>query len=162
MNSLIAFVATWGLLLPLLLVCIVTFRRAHWRIDLAQGALGGLATIAIVKTSAALWVEQRPFIVEHVRPLVAHAADNAFPSDHLAACGLAVGYLWPRSKALSALALVAALVIAFARVLARLHYPQDVIAGFAFGIVGALLGAWSVRFFPFIQNGAQNGALRSD
>jgi len=153
-NAVIAAVAVWGLLLPLLLVLIVTLRRGEWRIDIAQGALGGLATIAIVKASAAAFYERRPFLVEHLHPLVAHAADNAFPSDHLAACGLAVGYLWTRSKALAVLALVAAVAIGSARVLARLHYPQDVIAGFAFGLGGALLGAWAARRLPFIRSGA--------
>ena len=145
MAASIALVAMWGIVLPLLLVVIVTIRRGAWNIDIACGALGGLATIAFVKLSAARFYEQRPFLVEHVKPLVAHAADNAFPSDHLAACGLAFGYLWPRSKTLAVLALLAAVAIAAARVLAHLHYIQDVVFGFAFGLAGALVGAWAAR-----------------
>ncbi len=145
MAASIALVAMWGIVLPLLLVVIVTIRRGAWNIDIACGALGGLATIAFVKLSAARFYEQRPFLVEHVKPLVAHAADNAFPSDHLAACGLAFGYLWPRSKTLAVLALLAAVAIAAARVLAHLHYVQDVVFGFAFGLAGALVGAWAAR-----------------
>ena len=152
MNATIVATAMWGIVLPLLFVLIVTVRRGKWRFDIAQGALGGLATILIVKISAAFFYERRPFLVEHLHPLVAHAADNAFPSDHLAACGLAVGYLWPRSKAFATLAIVVALAIATARVLARLHYPQDVIAGFAFGLAGAFLGAWASRSLPFIRS----------
>ena len=145
MAASIALVAMWGIVLPLLLVVIVTIRRGAWNIDIACGALGGLATIAFVKLSAARFYEQRPFLVEHVKPLVAHAADNAFPSDHLAACGLAFGYLWPRSKTSAVLALLAAVAIAAARVLAHLHYIQDVVFGFAFGLAGALVGAWAAR-----------------
>ncbi len=145
MAASIALVAMWGIVLPLVLVVVATIRRGAWSIDVASGALGGLATIVFVKISAALIYERRPFLVEHVKPLVAHAADNAFPSDHLAACGLAFGYLWPRSKALALLALVAAGAIAVARVLAHLHYPQDVVFGFLFGLAGALVGAWAAR-----------------
>ena len=154
MNASIAAVAAWGLAVPLLLVIIATLRRKAWRIDLACGTLGGIATIALVKLSAAFVYEPRPFIVEHVHPLVAHAADNAFPSDHLAACGLAVGYLWPRSRVLALLALLAALAIAGARVLAHLHYVQDVVFGFLFGIIGALVGHWAMRFLPLTRSGA--------
>ncbi len=154
MNASIAAVAAWGLAVPLLLVIIATLRRKALPIDLACGALGGIATIAIVKLSAAFVYEPRPFIVEHVHPLVAHAADNAFPSDHLAACGLAVGYLWPRSRVLALLALLAAVAIAGARVLAHLHYVQDVVFGFLFGIIGALVGHWAMRFLPFTRSGA--------
>ncbi len=154
MKATIVATAMWGIVLPLLFVLIVTVRRGKWRLDISQGALGGLATILIVKIAAAFFYERRPFLVEHLHPLVAHAADNAFPSDHLAACGLAVGYLWPRSRTLALLATVVALAIAIARVLARLHYPQDVIAGFAFGLVGAFLGAWAARSLPFIRSGA--------
>ena len=154
MNASIAFVAVWGISLPLLLVLIATIRRGAWRIDVMCGALGGLATIAFVKLGAAFVFEQRPFLAEHLKPLVAHAADNAFPSDHLAACGLAVGYLWPRSKALAVLALVAAIVIGSARVLAHLHYVQDIAFGFLFGLVGAFVGEWFVRMLPFTRTGA--------
>ena len=123
MNASIAAVAAWGIAVPLMLVVVAIVRRNAWRIDLACGTLGGIATIALVKLSAAFVHEPRPFIVEHVRPLVAHAADNAFPSDHLAACGLAVGYLWTRSRALAVLALLVAVAIAGARVLARARAP---------------------------------------
>ncbi len=153
-NALIAAVAVWGIALPLLLVAIATIVRGAWRLDIAGGALGGLATIALVKLGAALVFERRPFLTEHLKPLVAHAADNAFPSDHLAACGLAVGYLWPRSKAMALLALLAAIAIGAARVLAHLHYVQDVVFGFLFGLVGALVGAWAVRLLPSIRSGA--------
>ena len=152
MKATIVATAMWGIVLPLLFVLIVTVRRGKWRLDISQGALGGLATILIVKIAAAFFYERRPFLVEHLHPLVAHAADNAFPSDHLAACGLAVGYLWPRSRALALLAIVVAFAIAIARVLARLHYPQDVIAGFAFGLGGAFLGARAARSLPFIRS----------
>ncbi|MGC8484658.1 MAG: phosphatase PAP2 family protein [Candidatus Baltobacteraceae bacterium] len=154
MNASIAAVAAWGLAVPLLLVAIATLRRNAWRIDIACGAVGGLATIALVKLSATFFYEPRPFVVEHVQPLVAHAADNAFPSDHLAACGLAVGYLWPRSKGLAVLALLSAVAIGVARDLAHLHYVQDLVFGFLFGVAGALFGQWAMRFLPFTRSGA--------
>lgn len=143
--SVIAFVAQWLLLLPAGLVAAVIVVRRHWRADLLEAAAAGALTIAIVKIAAALRVEQRPFVLEHLRPIVAHAPDNAFPSDHLAACGLAFVYLWPRSKPMAILTLASAAAIAAARVLARLHWPIDVAAGFVFGALAAAVAGIAVR-----------------
>lgn len=137
MSVAIALVAQWLLLLPAGLVLAVVLVRRRWRFDLIEGTLAGAATILLVKLAGALHGEARPFVVQGVRPLVAHAADNAFPSDHLAACGLAFVYLWPRSKPLALVTLIAAALIATARVLAHLHWPLDVAAGFALGAIAA-------------------------
>lgn len=133
MSSLIAFIAQWLLIVPAALVAASILLRKRWKADLVEAALSGIATTALVKIAGAAFFEQRPFIVEHLRPLVAHGADNAFPSDHLAACGLAFAYLWPRSRPLALTTLVLAALIAAARVLAHLHWPADVAAGFALG-----------------------------
>src|SRR5579884_3637252 len=34
------------------------------------------------KIGAAVYTDPRPFTQDHVRPLIAHAPDNGFPSDH--------------------------------------------------------------------------------
>ena len=82
-------VANWALLGPLALVVYTVVRRRAWRVDAIEGALAGLLTVGVVKLAGALYAHPRPFVVFHAAPLVAHAADNAFPSDHLAACSLA-------------------------------------------------------------------------
>lgn len=113
--------------------------RRQWRGDSIEAALAGVATIGLVKLAAALHFEQRPFVSEHVHALVTHAADNSFPSDHLAAAGLAFAFLWPRSKPMALAALVTAIVLGAARVALFLHWPVDVIAGFALGALAVIL-----------------------
>lgn len=119
--------------------------RRNWKHDLFEAGFAGIATIALVKIAGSLFVEPRPFIVEHLQPLVAHSADNAFPSDHLAACGLAFAYLFPRSKIMAGIVLLSAGVIAYARVAAHLHWPLDVLVGFLLGMLAAALTGLSAQ-----------------
>jgi undecaprenyl-diphosphatase len=145
----IAFVATWCLLVPVTLVLVSVARSANRRAAIVEATLAGFATAALVKASALLYAHPRPFVVHHVLPLVAHAADNAFPSDHAAAAGLAVAYLWTRSRPSAVIALTFALLIGAARVAAQLHWPIDIIAGYAFGITGGIVALnVSRRLFP--------------
>jgi undecaprenyl-diphosphatase len=137
----ISLIATWGLLIPVASVaCSFLARlRRSWREDLTEGVLAGIATILTVKVASALYFHHRPFVVFHAGPLVAHAADNSFPSDHLAACGLAFGYLWTRNRLLAVVVAISAIIIGFARVIALLHWPLDVISGFLIGLATIVL-----------------------
>jgi undecaprenyl-diphosphatase len=137
MTGAIAFAAQWLIIVPALLVAAVILVRRSWKRDLVEAFLAGAGTIALVKIAGTLFVEPRPFVVEHLHPLVAHAPDNAFPSDHLAACGLACAYLFVRSRVLAAAALLTAGAIAYARVAAHLHWPPDVAVGFLLGTLAA-------------------------
>ena len=107
--------------------------------DITALALSGIFTVVFVKIAGALFHEARPFIVEHVPPLIPHPADNGFPSDHMAACGLAVAYLWTRQRALALVSLAVAAALAVARVIAKLHWPIDVAAGFALGALAVVV-----------------------
>jgi uncharacterized membrane-anchored protein/membrane-associated phospholipid phosphatase len=135
-DPLIAFCASWGLAVPVLLVIVAIVRDVHRRDAIVEAALGGLATVVLVKLGGLIYAHQRPFAVHHVLPLVAHAADNGFPSDHSAAAGLAVAYLWPRSRLSAYIALAFGVLVGAARVAAQLHWPIDIVAGGAFGLAG--------------------------
>ncbi len=91
--------------------------------------------------AAALYNDPRPFVVGHYRPLIAHAADNGFPSDHslLAAAIVAVvafaRWLWTLP-----FVLLGGMVEA-ARIGAGLHHPIDVIGSDVVVIIAALVAA---------------------
>ncbi len=109
--------------------------------------------------------EPRPFISHPgvVHQLIAHAADNSFPSDHEAVAGavttvLVLYMLALRSTAgaavpqpgtrsawlalatpLALVALVALVWIGVARIYVGVHYPGDIAAGAGCGLVGGML-----------------------
>ena len=97
-------------------------------------ALAPLVAVAINQPIASSVGEQRPFAVFPHALLLAHrSADPSFTSDHATMAGaVAVGLLLV-SRRLGAIAVAAAVLMAFARVYVGAHYPVDVLAGLALG-----------------------------
>lgn len=149
MNHIIVLVAQYALALPILFVGITITMRRRWTYDIVDAIGGGLLVALIEKLAGSLYHEARPFVALHLHPLIPHIADNSFPSDHLAATGLAVMYLLPRSRPLAIAATVVAIFLGAARIQAYLHWPLDIAVGFTIGIFGMLLGHVIVRkLFP--------------
>jgi membrane-associated phospholipid phosphatase len=90
--------------------------------------------------------EARPYTVyPHALVLVARSQDYSFPSDHSVMAGaVALGVLLVNRR-LGALAVVAALLMAAARVYIGAHFPLDVIAGLLWGAGVAMISFLAVR-----------------
>jgi undecaprenyl-diphosphatase len=112
------------------------------KLYLGCSAVAGLVIVLIlVKAAGTLYDDPRPFTLPpYPKPLVPHAPDNGFPSDHSAAAGLIAAVIAVRHRWYGVLLSVAAIVLAWSRVAAHVHHVQDVIAGLAFGTIAALLG----------------------
>lgn len=85
------------------------------------------------------------------RPFVTHAELTAlldpgdqwsFPSGHTLSSFAAATALCFFHRKSGALAYVLAILIAFSRLYASVHYPTDVLAGLLLGILCGLVGAW--------------------
>jgi len=93
--------------------------------------LGG--SYALSKVAEALWYNPRPFVSDGVTPLISHAADNGFPSNHtLMAAAIAIAVFYYH-RTLGVILFVLAFLVGASRVAAGVHHWVD-IAG-AFGIV---------------------------
>lgn len=116
--------------------------RSPRRVAIAVwGALGAVIALLIGRVISSAADEQRPFVVlPHALDLVHHTADASFPSDHTTAAGAIAVALLVVSWRLGVLAVLLALLIAFARVYTGVHFPQDVAAGLALGAVVSGLG----------------------
>ena len=73
-----------------------------------------------------LYYDPRPFVLEHVRPLIAHAADNGFPSDHTLLCMTVAAVVWVYHRRTGLLLALIGVAVGSARVLAGVHHPIDI------------------------------------
>lgn len=91
-----------------------------------------------------LYFDPRPFVVGHFTPLVPHAPDNGFPSDHtlLVSAIATIGSFW--SRRLGFLLWILAVLVAAARVYAGIHHTIDVV-----GSVVIAAGAVALTYAAF-------------
>ena len=108
---------------------------AMWRLWLAVG-FSFLIVDDVVKP---FFERPRPFDVMDVRLIDARPDSPSFPSAHAAmsaAGALSAARIFPHA---SGILWPAAVVIAIARVYLGVHWPSDVVAGFALGLAAAWL-----------------------
>jgi undecaprenyl-diphosphatase len=164
MDSLIIFAAKY-LFLAVVLLWITAWlqaSRGHKKQITAATAVAVVLAAIFDKISSKLYYDPRPFVTHHLHPLVAHAADNGFPSEHtLFSMTLAITLLFFRPKVGGA-AVIIAVIVGIARVAAHVHSPIDIAAGALMGIIAGYIGYWcAMKYFPLKKEGpAKPGAGR--
>ena len=81
-----------------------------------------------------LYYDPRPFVVLHITPLFAHAADNGFPSDHALLMGALAAIVTVFDRRIGITLWVLAFLVGAARVLASVHHSIDILASFGIAI----------------------------
>jgi membrane-associated phospholipid phosphatase len=103
--------------------------------------IGTVATVAVNQPIANAVGRQRPYLALHHTLLLVHrSTDYTFPSDHACMAGAVAAGVMLVSRRLGLVATVAALLMAFTRVYVGAHYPADVLAGLALGVVVVGIG----------------------
>ncbi len=122
---------------------VIVARRRTWltvRTVVRLVTLGVLA-YAASKVLTGMVADPRPYLVEHVRPLIPVARDNGFPSDHtLLAAFLTATLWWLDRRALAAFAVGTLLVMA-GRLGVGAHHTIDVLGAVGIVVVAALIVA---------------------
>ncbi len=142
MESLIIFSARYLFVVPIIILGAYFFiqrRPAQKRMALFA-VPAGLLAYALGLLAGFIYYDPRPFVSEHIIPLIRHAADNGFPSDHtlLAATLASVGTYW--NKRIGLILWIFTILIAMARVYAGVHHAIDVLASMAIAIIA--VSAW--------------------
>lgn len=140
-------IAKYGLLVSAgALIVGVARRRAYGALPWA--ALGAILAVGIDLLGGRLFNDPRPFVVLGVAPLFSHPPDNGFPSDHSAVAAYMATCLWFIDVPSAAVATLAAVAIGVARVYGLVHWPLDVVGGWAIGALPAGLAmlVWRTRY----------------
>ncbi|MEA1929608.1 MAG: phosphatase PAP2 family protein [Patescibacteria group bacterium] len=134
LDALIVFLANylgWVLLAILLAAIIWSWGRIFTLPMVAWVAVTSLLAWVAAQVIKYLYFSPRPFLVlENVNQLIQHGANDSFPSGHTTLF-MALGVsLYLINKKLGNVYIVGAVVIGLARVVAGVHWPLDILAGF--------------------------------
>jgi undecaprenyl-diphosphatase len=104
--------------------------------------IGLTVVIAFIcaQIGAAVFNDPRPFTQDHVKPLIAHGADNGFPSDHGLLAALIVAAVLLLDLRFVAVFVVLGVLVDWARVGAGIHHVIDVVGSAAFVALGLAIG----------------------
>ncbi|GAC1469266.1 MAG: undecaprenyl-diphosphatase [Chloroflexota bacterium] len=109
----------------------------RWAITLGIAAI---VAYVLAQAGAAAYTDPRPFATDHVRPLIAHARDNGFPSDHALLAAIVVAAVLVLRPWWAIPFAVLAFLIDWARVGAGIHHVIDVVGSSIFVGIGTLVG----------------------
>lgn len=107
--------------------------------------LSGALSFVGALLARSLYNNPRPFISEHITPLIPHAPDNGFPSDHALLVGLIASVVYPFNQRVSAALWIVAIVVAASRVFVGVHHPIDVVGSFGITVAMTIFGYWLVE-----------------
>lgn len=134
-----------------LAVILIIFRRTR------RTGLQVFMSIALAYILANLIIKNivarpRPYeVYADLIPLIGKPHDTSFPSGHAVSAFAAATAVFFTNKKFGVLALIIAAIIAFSRLYNLVHFPTDVLAGAAIGIVMAVLVNYF--FFPWAEKG---------
>jgi len=146
MTLLIVFAAKYLIVLPVLVLAgYFVFARGKILRQLTWLTVLSLPVAYVLgRIAGMLYNDPRPFVVGHFTPLVAHAADNGFPSDHtLFAATIAMIVLYVDKRA-GALLWVVTLVIGAARVFAGVHHITDIVGSMLIAFVAVAASQYCI------------------
>ena len=96
-----------------------------------------LLSFGLAQLGGALFNDARPFTTSHVPPLIAHAPDNGFPSDHALLAAAVVALVALADPVWALPFVVLAVLIDWARVGAGIHHVADVVGSSVFVALAA-------------------------
>ncbi len=129
MIGLIIFGAQYLIFIIALIAAVHIFLNKERRIKLGILTLLALAIgYALARLAGLLYLHHQPFAVEGFEPLVPHAVDNAFPSDHTLISGVFASVAFLADRRIGLVLWALALLVGLARMFAGLHWGSDVLA----------------------------------
>ena len=154
MDTLFIFGAKYLFLLAVVILIIVFFRlpKEKRKEMVIFGAISLVLTYVLGLIAGHLWFDPRPFVVGNFTPLIPHAADNGFPSDHTILTAALAMIAWQFNRKASWVVWIAALLVGISRVYVGVHHPIDIAGSIVFAIVGGVITAYLLKLWHSRRN----------
>lgn len=155
MHWLIKFVGNYFFLLSLAILAAYWLRVSRKeKVNIVWELLfGGMLALLLSTIASHLYYDTRPFVTEHTVPLIAHAADNGFPSDHTLLTAFIGFTIYLHSRTVGGVLLLVALLVGVARVAARIHHPIDIVGSFVIAALSVAIVMLLSRRWKFLRAG---------
>lgn len=140
MDSIIIFCAKYLIFFIFLIAAYTFYKTRHRREFVLTVILAIVIALIMAKIAGSLYFHPRPFVIEHIKPLIPHGSDNGFPSEHTIAAMTLTTTIYFYRKKFAAIALLLTLLVGFGRVLAHVHSPIDILGGICIGVAAGYLG----------------------
>lgn len=102
-------------------------------------------SFVLTKILGLLIYNPRPFVTEQIKPLIKHAADNGFPSDHTVLTATIAILIFFYNRKLGLILGFIALLVGTSRVLAGIHHPIDILGAFLIALTAVAVTRFGLR-----------------
>lgn len=130
-----------GIIWPLLIgwVLVGWHHRGLWGVTAILAGVDTFLLVGILK-----WLVARPRpVLAMIEPLLVPLDQYSFPSGHAAIAMMLATLSFTLDRRVGYVGVILAVLIGVSRVLAGVHYPSDVVVGWAAGVVIGWLWLWA-------------------
>lgn len=135
--------------------------RSSTKVKIALGwrvVVGGILAEILAQIASRLYYDTRPFVSQHIVPLIAHSPDNGFPSDHVLLASFLGFVILSYSRRTGLALLVIAVLIGWARIEAHIHHVMDIVGSFAIAGLSVALVQFAAHLWRHRHRGAEGRA----
>lgn len=149
MNLLIIFSAKYLLYILVIIAVGYFFRQSREKQKeiLILAAMVFAFSYAMARIAGHFYFNPRPFAVENFTPLIPHAPNNGFPSDHTLLAAAIAAVIFRFSQRTGLLLFFFALLVGAARVWAGVHHLADIAGSFVLVAAAYFLADYIFNFF---------------
>ncbi|MDD5165575.1 MAG: undecaprenyl-diphosphatase [Candidatus Pacebacteria bacterium] len=112
------------------------------------GLLSFILAYLLATLANHIYYDPRPFVVDGIAPLIPHAPDNGFPSDHTLLVSAIAAVFCFFNKKISAWLWIIALCVGISRVYVGVHHITDIVGSIAISIVSTYIVYWLFKKVP--------------
>lgn len=160
LDWLFVFLADYLFYILILVFLWIVLKERNWRRRFYLAALTGIAVILSRGIATPViryfYDRPRPFIADHIEPLINHIATNSFPSGHLAIFTPIFLALFLTNRRLGFWFFIGAILIGIGRIATGVHWPSDILGGILVGTLSFFAIYYLLKLKNITAGGAGN------